>query len=288
MSSGSSAAEESFERIATLSAKPRVQSAIDIMDSALSVEERIRQRAYNLYVERSCQDGSDLDDWLQAELEIREPLKRTAYRIVTDRYTDHVRQLYQHGIRERGSAEVRGSLFESSKERQVPPIPKPQMKHPPRYALSDLVEEFAKLVVRNWHYEAINHVRAIGEFGGPIEAKMLVAQLQENGAPENFMIALIGALATIGGPYVVRAMGQFAPIARESLHPAIVAAIEDLCLSDLAISKSEYNTTDREVLDIAFETLTRIEKTTASAIVKKHCVDALGQVNWHFRRISDG
>ena len=35
----------------------------------LSLEERIRQRAYELYI----QPGSELGDWLQAEDEIRRP-----------------------------------------------------------------------------------------------------------------------------------------------------------------------------------------------------------------------
>ena len=37
----------------------------------LPLEERIRQRAYELYVDRGNESGSDLDDWLQAEEEIR-------------------------------------------------------------------------------------------------------------------------------------------------------------------------------------------------------------------------
>ena len=37
---------------------------------SLSLEERIRQRAYELYVERRNQPGSALADWLQAEQEI--------------------------------------------------------------------------------------------------------------------------------------------------------------------------------------------------------------------------
>lgn len=36
----------------------------------LPLEERIRRRAYELYVERGNQSGSDLDDWLQAEDEL--------------------------------------------------------------------------------------------------------------------------------------------------------------------------------------------------------------------------
>jgi hypothetical protein len=35
----------------------------------LSPEERIRRRAYELWVQRGNQSGSELDDWLQAEKE---------------------------------------------------------------------------------------------------------------------------------------------------------------------------------------------------------------------------
>ena len=38
----------------------------------LPLEERIRQRAYELYVLRGNESGSELDDWLQAEEEIRQ------------------------------------------------------------------------------------------------------------------------------------------------------------------------------------------------------------------------
>jgi hypothetical protein len=38
----------------------------------LSLEEQIRRRAYELYVERGNESGSELDDWLQAEEEIRQ------------------------------------------------------------------------------------------------------------------------------------------------------------------------------------------------------------------------
>jgi hypothetical protein len=36
----------------------------------LPIEERIRRRAHELYIERGNQSGSELDDWLQAEEEI--------------------------------------------------------------------------------------------------------------------------------------------------------------------------------------------------------------------------
>ena len=36
----------------------------------LPLEERIRLRAHQLYIERGNQSGSELDDWLQAEEEL--------------------------------------------------------------------------------------------------------------------------------------------------------------------------------------------------------------------------
>ena len=38
----------------------------------LPLEERLQQRAYELYVLRGNESGSELDDWLQAEDEIRD------------------------------------------------------------------------------------------------------------------------------------------------------------------------------------------------------------------------
>ena len=38
--------------------------------SALSVEEQIRQRAYQLYEQRGCEHGHDVEDWLMAEREL--------------------------------------------------------------------------------------------------------------------------------------------------------------------------------------------------------------------------
>ena len=37
----------------------------------LALEEQIRRRAYQLYVERGNESGSELDDWLQAEEEFQ-------------------------------------------------------------------------------------------------------------------------------------------------------------------------------------------------------------------------
>ena len=38
---------------------------------ALPLDERIQRRAYELYIQRGNQSGSEFDDWLQAEEEIR-------------------------------------------------------------------------------------------------------------------------------------------------------------------------------------------------------------------------
>lgn len=38
----------------------------------LPIEERIRQRAHEIYLQRGGQDGSDMEDWFQAEDELRQ------------------------------------------------------------------------------------------------------------------------------------------------------------------------------------------------------------------------
>ncbi len=37
----------------------------------ISLEEQIRRRAHEIYLERGDADGSEIDDWLQAEREIQ-------------------------------------------------------------------------------------------------------------------------------------------------------------------------------------------------------------------------
>ena len=49
---------------------PAPQRAKEIPSETLPLQERIRRRAYELYVERGNESGSELDDWLQAEEEI--------------------------------------------------------------------------------------------------------------------------------------------------------------------------------------------------------------------------
>jgi DUF2934 family protein len=41
-------------------------------------EELIRQRAYQLYVQRGREDGHDFDDWIAAEMEVTRQLKPVA------------------------------------------------------------------------------------------------------------------------------------------------------------------------------------------------------------------
>ena len=48
--------------------KPRVKHAGG--SDALPLEEQVRLRAHQLYVERGNQSGSEADDWFQAEEEL--------------------------------------------------------------------------------------------------------------------------------------------------------------------------------------------------------------------------
>ena len=50
---------------------PRTAREREVSKEELPIEDRIRLRAYELYVLRGNQSGSELDDWLQAEEEIR-------------------------------------------------------------------------------------------------------------------------------------------------------------------------------------------------------------------------
>jgi len=43
----------------------------------LPLEEQVRRRAFEIYLERGAQDGSDLADWQQAEAELQSRDKET-------------------------------------------------------------------------------------------------------------------------------------------------------------------------------------------------------------------
>ena len=45
---------------------------------SVPTSEEIRQRAFEIYIERGRVHGSDLDDWMQAERELQEKYKETA------------------------------------------------------------------------------------------------------------------------------------------------------------------------------------------------------------------
>ena len=49
---------------------PNPTSTLEPSQSLEMIQERIRQRAYELYEQRGREDGNDLDDWLKAESEV--------------------------------------------------------------------------------------------------------------------------------------------------------------------------------------------------------------------------
>jgi hypothetical protein len=51
---------------------PAPAPAKETPQESLPLEERIRRRAYELYVLRGNESGSEVEDWLQAEAEILE------------------------------------------------------------------------------------------------------------------------------------------------------------------------------------------------------------------------
>lgn len=57
--------------------KPLNRPSIAIRRTATDEEDAIRRLACELYEERGRADGHDLDDWLQAETEIRGTASRT-------------------------------------------------------------------------------------------------------------------------------------------------------------------------------------------------------------------
>jgi hypothetical protein len=62
-----------------MSHPPRAKTAAGPTEQ-LSLEERIERRAYELYVLRGNESGSEMDDWLQAEDEVRADEEQNAKR----------------------------------------------------------------------------------------------------------------------------------------------------------------------------------------------------------------
>ena len=53
-----------------MSQPPHAKAAADLT-AQLPLEERVKMRAYELYVLRGNESGSEMDDWIQAEDEIQ-------------------------------------------------------------------------------------------------------------------------------------------------------------------------------------------------------------------------
>jgi hypothetical protein len=60
-----------------MSHPPRAKAAAAAAGQ-LPLEERIQMRAYELYVLRGNESGSEADDWLQAEDEVRDAEEQSA------------------------------------------------------------------------------------------------------------------------------------------------------------------------------------------------------------------
>ena len=60
-----------------MSHPPRARTAAAAAGQ-LPLEERVQMRAYELYVLRGNESGSEADDWLQAEDEVRDAEEQTA------------------------------------------------------------------------------------------------------------------------------------------------------------------------------------------------------------------
>ena len=55
----------------TSTPEPNEESSLSEMDAAISERHvKMQTRAYELYLERGDEPGSEFDDWLKAELEI--------------------------------------------------------------------------------------------------------------------------------------------------------------------------------------------------------------------------
>jgi hypothetical protein len=61
---------------ARTTAIPR-QTPTQVTKSTPDLQEQIRRRAYELYEQRGRGDGRDLDDWLQAESEVKQQKAKT-------------------------------------------------------------------------------------------------------------------------------------------------------------------------------------------------------------------
>ena len=78
-STSSAAAAPALSKVTSIESKSAAPLSHSNGDALHSVEERIRQRAYELYEQRGRHDGAADQDWLRAEAELRSaPGKRSA------------------------------------------------------------------------------------------------------------------------------------------------------------------------------------------------------------------
>ena len=57
---------------------PSLESAAAAAIASAVTRSDIAQRAFELYCDRGCEDGHDIDDWLNAERELRDASKSSA------------------------------------------------------------------------------------------------------------------------------------------------------------------------------------------------------------------
>jgi hypothetical protein len=58
--------------MASIGGAAPTKSTVDLNAGKVPTSEEIQSRAYQIYMERGGADGSDLEDWLQAERELQQ------------------------------------------------------------------------------------------------------------------------------------------------------------------------------------------------------------------------
>jgi len=69
---------KSMKRSTKVVTMPRSASTTPALRSANPTDADIAKRAFELYCERGCQNGRDVEDWLEAERELQEAASSTA------------------------------------------------------------------------------------------------------------------------------------------------------------------------------------------------------------------
>jgi hypothetical protein len=94
----------------SMSSKPKRKQISEIQASSTQVEtgevspgnstrdEEIRRRAYEIYLERGEQPGRELDEWLQAERELKRGMSRSPERGSAAADIDTIRLLNCHDL----------------------------------------------------------------------------------------------------------------------------------------------------------------------------------------------